>query len=320
MHVVVATHGHCFDGLASAVLFTHLVGAVAPRRARFSYYGCGYGAGQRKPAAAWLSGDENAILDYRYFDGPKLSWYFDHHPTAFASDDDRRSFESKVADRRFFYDPGYGSCARLIADVARARFSVELPEPLSHLVEWADKIDTASFDDAEQATSRSHPIARLVSVVEHCGDDRFLNRYVPQLLALGLPAVAALPEIEERYRPLGEKQARYVERVRQRAERRGRVVYVDLTDANVESVGKFVTYALYPECTYSVVVALIGNGIKISVGYNPWCGSPLDTDISAICARFGGGGHPVVGGIAFKTAELERARAIATQIADELNG
>src|SRR5690606_41977869 len=103
------------------------------------------------------------------------------HRPADRSAGGRRGFDSKVADRRLSYDPGYGTGARLIADVARARFSVELPEPLPHLVEWADKIDTASFDDAEQATSRSHPIARLVSVVEHCGDDRFLNRYVPQI-------------------------------------------------------------------------------------------------------------------------------------------
>jgi nanoRNase/pAp phosphatase (c-di-AMP/oligoRNAs hydrolase) len=98
------------------------------------------------------------------------------------------------------------------------------------------------------------------------------------------------------------------------------VVYVDLTEEVLEGVGKFVTYALFPDSVYSVVVGLLKNGPKISVGYNPWSGRPLDTDISSICARYGGGGHPVVGGIAFANSEVDRARAVARQIADELMG
>jgi nanoRNase/pAp phosphatase (c-di-AMP/oligoRNAs hydrolase) len=158
----------------------------------------------------------------------------------------------------------------------------------------------------------------MVAVIEHYGDDSFLSRYVPELLERPLSEVAARRDLAERYRPLGEKHERFVERVRNRAERRGRVVFVDLTDAVLESVGKFVTYALFPHSTYSVIIGVLKSGVKISVGYNPWSGQPLDTDISAICARWGGGGHPVVGGISFKSSELERAREAAQQIVDEL--
>ena len=124
----------------------------------------------------------------------------------------------------------------------------------------------------------------------------------------------------QRYRPLGKKHERYVARVKQKSERLGRVVFVDLTESVLESVGKFVTYALFPDSVYSVVVGLLKNGPKISVGYNPWSGRPLDTDISAICARYGGGGHPVVGGISFPSVALEEARRVARSIASELNG
>jgi hypothetical protein len=98
------------------------------------------------------------------------------------------------------------------------------------------------------------------------------------------------------------------------------VVFVDLTETVLDTVGKFVTYALFPDSVYSVIVGLLKSGPKISVGYNPWSGRPLDTDISAICARYGGGGHPVVGGIAFGQHEVERARVVAQQIATELEG
>ena len=100
----------------------------------------------------------------------------------------------------------------------------------------------------------------------------------------------------------------------------GRVVLVDLTEKVLETVGKFVTYALYPDSMYSVTVGLLKTGARISVGYNPWSNIPRDTDISAICARHGGGGHPVVGGIAFAANEVDRARSIAREIAAELAG
>ena len=97
-------------------------------------------------------------------------------------------------------------------------------------------------------------------------------------------------------------------------------MFVDLTNGATELLSKFVTYSLYPDSTYSVVVARLSQGAKISVGYNPWSGHPLDTDISAICARYGGGGHPVVGGISFPASQLDHARTIARSIADELAG
>jgi hypothetical protein len=158
----------------------------------------------------------------------------------------------------------------------------------------------------------------MVSVVEHYGDDAFLARMVPELGKKPLDEVARSKFIQEKYEPLGEKQARFVERVRQSGQRMGRVVFVDLTASVLDAVGKFVTYALYPDSVYSVSVGLMKSGAKVSVGYNPWSGKPLDTDISAICARYGGGGHPVVGAIAFRANEVDRAREVARSIAEEL--
>jgi hypothetical protein len=324
MKFVVATHGHCFDGLASAVLFTRLVERLGRTRGddstlEASYRACGYGNGQSRADERILVGDENAILDYRYHPSEKLTWYFDHHRTAFASDADRADFETKKDTGRFFFDDGCSSCTKLIATIARERFGVTSPE-LDELVAWADRIDAARFESAAQAVDRSDPVMRLVSVVEHYGDDAFLERFVPELLRRPLAEVASSPEIAARYRPLGKKHDRFVERVRESSRLQGRVVFVDLTGEVLESVGKFVTYALYPTSVYSVIVGLLKSGPKISVGYNPWSGRSLDADISSICARYGGGGHPVVGGIAFASAELERARTVAREIAEELAG
>ncbi len=319
MKVVIATHGHCFDGLASAVMFTRIRQALDGDQPTFEYRGCGYGVGQQRPDDQLLSGDENAILDYRFSTSPKLSWFFDHHRTAFSTSAERQLFEERAGSGRFFYDAECSSCTRLLERVGRDQFGFS-DSRLDELVRWADIIDTASFDSPEQAIDRSDPIQRLVSVVEHYGDDRFLARIVPKLLDRPLVEVARLKEIEDRYRPLGKRHGRFVERVKAHAQVMGRVVFVDLTDEVQQTIGKFVTYALYPQCMYSVVVGLMKNGVKISVGFNPWANRKLDADISAICARHGGGGHPVVGGISFKKDDLERARGIAREIVRELSG
>jgi hypothetical protein len=318
MRFVVATHGHCFDGLASAALFTRLQGELGVRGS-FEYRACGYGNGQTRADHALLSGDQNAILDYRFSPADNLTWFFDHHRTAFQSDDDRGVFHTRLSSGRYFYDAAYSSCTKLVADVGRASFGLSDPS-LDELVAWADVIDSARFESADHAIRRDEPIMRMVSVVEHYGDDGFLARIVPELLKRPLLEVARSTAIEDRYRPLGEKHERFIERVRARSERRGRVIFVDLTESVLDSVGKFVTYALYPDSVYSVVIGLLKSGTKISVGYNPWSGHPLDVDISAICARYGGGGHPVVGGISFDHTQLEHARGVARSIAAELDG
>lgn len=319
MRFVVATHGHCFDGLSSAVVFSRLMQQLGTKDATFEYRTCGYGSGQARADEALFTGDENAILDYRFCPSAKLSWYFDHHRTAFASEADRGAFEARRDDGQFFFDPAYSSCTKLIADVGRERLGVDLPE-LSELVTWADLVDSARFASPEDAVSRSSPVMQLVSVVEHYGDDAFFKELAPELMRRPLIEVAQSKAVTNRYKPLGKKHERFVQRVKQKSERRGRVVFVDLTESVLESVGKFVTYALFPDSVYSVVIGLLKNGPKISVGYNPWSGRPLDTDISAICARYGGGGHPVVGGISFPSAALDEARRVARDIALELNG
>ncbi len=316
--VVVATHGHCFDGLASAVLFTRLLRSLDEKR-KLSYRACGYGIGQQRADSALLSGDENAILDYRFTASPRLTWFFDHHRTAFQNAEDQKVYEEQKTSGRYFFDPDYSSCTKLIADVAWREFGVNDPL-LADLVHWADVVDSARFESPEAAISRDNPVMRMVSVVEQHGDDNFIERFVKELLKKPLAEVAQSQSIEDRYRPIGEKHERFVTRVREKSTVQGRVVFVDLTESVLESVSKFVTYALFPECVYSVIVGLLKSGAKVSVGYNPWSGRPLDRDLSAICARHGGGGHPVVGAISFPVKELDRARTVAQEIARELDG
>jgi hypothetical protein len=316
--VVVATHGHCFDGMCSAALFTRLARAQISDRATFRYHACGYGPEPGGVNPALLTGDENAILDFRYTKAPKLTWYFDHHATAFASLEERRDFEADNGKRKF-YDPQYSSCTKLIFDVSREMFGLPETPHITELVRWADIIDAARFPSAEMAVVRADPALWLMTVVENHGDDAFLARLVSRLLAEPLDEIARSAEIQSKWTPLRDAHLAFVDKVRERSEERDKVVYVDLTETVIDVVGKFVTYALFPKSVYSVMVSRGKTRCKISVGYNPWSGSERTHDISQICQRFGGGGHAVVGAIALAPTDIERARQIGLEITAELN-
>jgi hypothetical protein len=318
MRAVVATHGHCFDGLCSAVVFTRLLRELRGPATRFRYLSCGYSPTQRA-LETLLDGDENAILDYRFCATERLHWYFDHHRTAFGSAADREFFEARSASRPYHYDASYSSCTKLVRDLAIERYGVAMPE-LEPLTAWADKIDSAAFESAEAALDYSDPVMQLVSMVEHHGDGELIARLVPRLLEAPVEEVAQRAEHRELYRKIRRKKSAFSKRVQQNASTRGRVVLVDLSDAELESYGKFVTYALYPEAMYSVIVGRFKNGARINVGYNPWSERCLDRDLSSICGRYGGGGHPFVGGISFPAEDVLRAKNVAHEIALELDG
>jgi hypothetical protein len=317
MHAVVATHGHCFDGLCSAVVFTRLLRALRGPDLSFRYYSCGYAPTQRS-VMELLKGDENAILDYRFSASEQLHWYFDHHRTAFADAADRAFFDARVDSHPYHYDASYSSCTKLVRDIAERRYGVAMPE-LEPLTQWADKIDSAAFESAEAALDSSHPVMRLASVVEHHSDGAFLSRLVPRLLDTPIETVADRSEYRSLYAKIRRRKAAFARSVQKNAHALDRVVLVDLSGSEVESYGKFVTYALYPEAMYSVIVARLENGARINVGYNPWSRHSLDRDLSSICGRYGGGGHPFVGGISFPAGDVQRARNVAQEIALELN-
>lgn len=316
---VCASHGHCFDGLASAALLRRVIECTHPGLA-FEVISCGYGQKQVRPSAEILDGEANAIVDFRYAPLDSLTHYYDHHKTAFGDDQDHAHFSAKKATSpdTFIYDGTYSSCTKLIFDSAARDLGLDLSAD-RELVEWADRIDAARFSSAAEATDTTHPVLRLAAVVEQFGDSPFLQSAVEHLLADGLDSLAESEFVLAPFRSVEAKQKEFFEQVRKRGAQLGRVAFVDLSPDKTSAVTKFVQYRLWPEATYSVMLAVMASGVRISVGHNPWSGIERQHDISKICARYGGGGHPMVGGIGLARDDLERARAIASEIVTELN-
>jgi hypothetical protein len=179
-------------------------------------------------------------------------------------------------------------------------------------------IDSAAFPSAQFAVERKDPVMQLMTVVEQHGDDAFLARMIPRLLTEPIEDVARSPEVQAEFAPMKAQHEAFIEMVRGASKEKDGVVLVDLSDRIIDAAGKFVTYALYPQSAYSVLLSRSKSKCKISVGFNPWSPVPRRHNIAAICERFGGGGHPVVGAVSIAADQVDRARAIAREVADEL--
>lgn len=319
MNVVVGYHGHCFDGMASAALFTRFLRESEGAAAAFTYRGLDHQPGGSHVPDAILTGDVNAVVDFRYTPSPKLTWWFDHHRTGIVGDEERAAFEADASGRKFF-DPDCGSCCKLMADVLAERFGFRAPE-LDDLVGWAHRIDSADFPDPEAAMDLSVAALRLMTVIEAHGDDAFLAPRIERLSrGESLEDVAADHEVKKRFRPLRRAHRRTSRVIEERARLDDGVVCFDLSDRGNggDRYDKFTPYRLFPEARYCVAVTAGAKRAKVSVGSNPWARVPRTHDISAICARYGGGGHPVVGAVSLPSGDIERARTIAAEIAATL--
>ncbi len=317
MRLKVLYHGNCFDGCASAAVFSRFFVERHPAATEVSYFALQHRQGDPFPPDAF-DGDVNACLDFRYSSSPRLDWWFDHHVSGFQPATDRVLFERDTTGHKF-WDPAAPSCTGFIARTASATFGWEAPD-LADLVRWADLIDAARFPSASVAVRLEEPALRHMTLIEGTRDPALPPRLIEAMTSRPLPAIAAEPWVTAPLQPLLERHFRSVETVRKLAKMVDGVVEIDLTETELEGANKFVAYDLFPQARYAVVVSRDRKRSKVSVGFNPGAKVPRSHDIARLCERYGGGGHPVVGGVSLEPERTLDARRIAGEIASVLRG
>lgn len=263
-----------------------------------------------------FDGDENAIVDFKYSSNPRLTWWFDHHQSAFLSPEDGEHYR-RQSDPKKQYDPGFRSCTMFIATCVKQGWSYDAPD-LAELVRWADIVDGAQYRDADEAVSLVAPATQLTLVIENARGSETVQRIIRMMRTTPLDAIIADPEIQVLYVPLYERHLRSIDIIRRQATCDDGVVYFDLVGQEIEGYNKFIPYYLHPESVYTVSVSTSSFRTKVSVGSNPWVVEPLRHNLATICERYGGGGHAKVGAISFPIGAIEQARKAAGEIAAEL--
>jgi len=315
MRARILYHDHCFDGAASAAFFTRFLESKFYPDAQFEFTGLAHKASQLFEPSLF-DGDVNAIVDFKYSTDPRLTWWFDHHQSAFLTPEDAEHFRRDTSGRKM-YDPGFRSCTKYIATVARERFGFEAPD-LADLVAWADIIDGAQYANAKEAVELGEPAMRLTLLIEGSHGSETVQKIIRMMRHQPLAAIAADSAIQSAYQPLYQRHLESLEIIRREARCDDGVVFFDLIKDGVEGYNKFIPYYLFPQSIYTVSVSTSSFRTKVSVGSNPWAIKPVQHNLATICERYGGGGHPGVGAISFEVGAIEQARKAAEEIAEEL--
>ena len=322
-------HDHCFDVACSASVFTRFHRECVAKDAEYSYYGLMHRAGLLFDESAFVKGD-NAIVDFKYSAAPEVTWWFDHHQSAFLTPEDHQDFllyKSKWNERHGaaqvdggkFYDPAYVSCTGLIADVGREVYGFNT-EPFAELIRWANIVDGAKYESAQSAVEMAAPAMKLTMVIESVQSDTFVPKVIPLLTEMSLQQVLDQPFVQAELGPLMERHLVGIDLLRERTTLERGVVTFDITDRLTEGYNKFIPYYLHPEAIYNVGLSKSSFRTKVSVGTNPWTKVPVENlaNLAAICERYGGGGHARVGAVSFPPDKEDDARKAAAEIAAEL--
>ncbi len=315
MQVRVLHHDHCFDGAASAAYITRFLQSRFYPEAEFLYTGLAHRADQLFEDSLF-DGDANVIVDFKYATHPNLTWWFDHHQSAFLSAADAEHFRHDKSGRKMF-DPSFRSCTKFIAHVAETHYSY-LPTDLEELVKWADIVDGAMYEDAKSAVEMNEAAMKLTLVIEGVKGHALVEKIIRKMQQEPLSQILNDPEVQAEYCRLYADHLRNIDIIRKTGSCDRGVIFFDLVDEGIEGYNKFIPYYLFPDSAYTVSVSTSTFRTKVSVGSNPWVSEPLRHNLATICERYGGGGHPKVGAISFPTGAVAEARKAAAEIREEL--
>jgi len=315
LRVRVFYHDKCFDGASSAALFSRFYRERIRSDVNFEFTGLVHRAGALFDEKQF-DGDENAIVDFKYSSSPNITWWFDHHESAFLTPADAEHFEQDQSNRKF-YDPAFKSCTSFIAMIAQQRFGFD-PSAVADLVHWTDVIDGALYEDAKTAVEMQAPAMKLTMVIESAPDHGFVPNLIPLLATKSLAEILEEPFVAPLLPPLLKRHELSIGILKERTECKDGTIFFDVSDHDLEGYNKFIPYYLHPESVYSVGLSKSSFRVKVSVGSNPWAPQEPEVNLARICERYGGGGHARVGAISFPVNQRAAAIRASEEIVAEL--
>lgn len=279
-------HSPCFDGLISAVLMSdHLrtIGRGRPELHPVNYDLNDTWVGLRLAQPA-------AIVDFMYH--PDASIWFDHHATAFLTQDFERHYRAR-REPLVMFDRQSPSCAMLIW-----RQRLRMTGDHEGKVLAADLIDSARYESPQQAVFGDAPAFRLNASMAVGETAEYTSALVEKLQTLSLEQAAALPEVTSRYdeflrlRDLGMRAFTPVDDLRRHD---GYVLTDDgivlfAVDGTEGLISRYAPFTAAPHAAYSLGATRNGDQTKITAMRNPWRHFE-SVPLGEIFSRFGGGGH-----------------------------
>ncbi len=255
------------------------------------------------------------ILDFLYH--PKASWWFDHHPTSFLTDEWRDGFKN---DKNRAFDSAKKSACDLMSGHLKKEFNYKPPKFIADLAKWATIIDSASYKSAKEAIESKQPAIKLAKATNPDLKGKALAKYFETMMK----SLASEPISKTILMPAAKREIRRIEKNDRKVERTlekisvvaGKTVFMNGTKAGVE-LSNYSGYYFYPKVDYALNLEFYGSYYHLLVGKNPWKKVPARVHIGEMLKKYGGGGHKTVGGVERKTkSEILK---IAGKIIEYLN-
>lgn len=309
---VLYVHFPCFDGIVSGVLAWDflenrkdwLIREVQP---------INYDVKDK-----WLEttfSRRSAVVDFLYH--PQASFWADHHLTTFVTETAERDFEKRKARVPLFYDDNSGSSARLLW--RHVGPSLSDPPRYQEMVEWAEKIDSASYSSVYEAImGDAHALRINFSLMFRETDTKaYCNYLVTQLRAYTLREVAESPQVMLRFEHVKNLVERGLDHLRNRIAMVGSIVAFDVEASKDAVISRYAPYFFYPEADYSLGITRYAQTARITAMRNPWRNFE-SVPLGTIFSRYGGGGHQRVASIVLSGERVNEVENIADQILSDV--
>jgi len=302
-------HFPCFDGVVSAVLASEYLERL-----------CGWTLECLEPVNysqrnEWLSRSFShpaAVVDFLFH--PDADFWCDHHQTSFLEVNSRVALSGRSPDF-FRYDSSATSCSILLwrsfgDKIGRA--------DLEQLVQWADRIDSASYATPHDAILGTAPALKISLSLLADRSKEYCEFLVNALRKDSLDDVADDPKVSECFRRIQAAIERGLETFKRGAhlENDGIVVY-DVVSTEGSIVSRYAPYFFYPEARYSIGISRFAEGAKITAMRNPWR-EFVSVPLGRIFSQYGGGGHQRVASLIVTKEELGRSDSLLKKIIHEI--
>ena len=251
-----------------------------------------------------------AVVDFLFH--PKAAFWAVHHPTAFPNSAAAAAFRSE--GETSIYDPSAKSCAGLLQHWLDGRGHAE--SRFSELAEWAQKIDSASYDSVEESFSLSAPALTLSAALVDASGSQCIS-IVQRLGSRSLADVAADPDLVARANRNHELNAQGLAIVKDSLHVRRSGIAVFSVDPAGARINRYSAFWFARDARYSAGLVTDSNGTHLSVMRNPWEHFE-SVHLGKLCSRFGGGGHQRVGAIRFRREERFQAHGVLSAVVEAI--
>jgi hypothetical protein len=311
-------HFPCFDGIVSGALAILFLGNL--RGWRFD----SINAVNYDLQANWLNThlpEHSCVVDFLYH--PEAEFWCDHHTTAFLNSTLRADFATREKTLQI-YDEESRSSARLLWN--RGAAVLRRIGWLEEMVDWADRIDAADYDDVSQALFGTDPALQISRSLAVDADSKYCDLLVRTLCVSSMRDLAAYPEVQRRVVQADELSKAGLSRVEKQIHLHGNIAVFDVVTENV-SVNRYSAFYFHPNVQYSIGTFRSPDSISVRVNANPWLrfhcpnlGEMMRAAAESAGLRCAGGGHERVGSLHLDEASGSAADRVVAYLIKKLHG